>query len=434
MKPLRALLFLLAALLPALAAAGGRLPCPEARVFDSAAVNLLVLPYRYTGNRYGGPDSAAGRLAALIQQEALFSMLKFGSVGATELIDVGGDFCDPRRVAERVLVGGSPDKVRPGHGLIVMWGRIYEQGGELYVQSYLRFLRRDRPEQFDVAMPGSSYGPPLQLQAALPVQAVAFAPRRFTQADLDEVARSAQKALLLHDDKRKPIGPLASSPNEPLAYGVTETSGDWMKVRSFISGRSGWVQARVETPAWSLRRFLPELAYLEGVAGYLRLRTADKVPLTTSPARQFAAVERGFADYEKSIGRDAAPEALALALQMKGVLLWTMPELRPSAAQARSDAARLFEDARAVLPESPGSRALAAVTSAYLKGEPAVTKDSLERINEGLLDALAVNAGYAPALRNLEKVYAYSAAAPAASPYGNEELGRRLQIVRGALK
>jgi len=85
-----------------------------------------------------------------------------------------------------------------------------------------------------------------------------------------------------------------------------------------------------------------------------------------------------------------------------------------------------------LLLESAGARSLAAVTSAYLKGEPAVTRDSLERINEGLLDALAVNSSYAPALSNLEKVYSYAAQAPAASPYGDEELGRRLQIVRGA--
>lgn len=433
MRPLRSLVVLLLALLCSVAAAGGRLPCPEARVFEGAAVNLLVLPYRYSGNRYGDSKSTGSRLAALIQQEALFTMLKFGSVGATELVSVGNDYCDPPRVAARVLEGYGPGKVQPGHGLILMWGRIYEEGSELYVQSYLRFLRRDRPEQFDVALPGPD-GRTLVLQAALPVQAVAFTPRRLTQADLAEVNKGAQQALVLYDDKRKAIGPLASSPDEPLAYGVTETAGDWIKVRSFISGRSGWVQARIDTPGWALRRFMPELAYLEGVAGYLRLRTADRVPLTASALRQYEAVDRAFADYEKNIGRDVAPEAAALAREMKGVLLWSVPGLRVSTQVARAEAAKQYEEARTVLPESPGARYLAAVTSAHREGEAVMSKASLAKINEGLLDALAVNATYAPALTNLEKVYAYAAAAPAASPYDSDELGRRLQIVRGALK
>jgi hypothetical protein len=432
MSVARAIVAVLCGLLSTTAVAGGRLPCPEARVFEGAAVSLLVLPYRYTGNRYGNQDSSGSRLASLIQQEALFGMLKYGSVGATELVWQHGDGCDPRAVIDRVLSGSGPGKVRPGHGLVVMWGRIYEEGSQLYVQSYLRFLRRGRAETFEVALAGTA-GTPLALTAELPAQAVAFAPRRLTQGDLAAIEKRARSALLLHDDNRRPIGPLAKSDAEPLAYGVIDARDGWMKIRSIITGQTGWVPARVDTEAWSLRRFLPELWYLDAVIGYLRLRTGDVVPPTSNLRAQFEAVERGLGEYDKAIGVDAAPEAASLGRAMLGTLVWTTPGLRPPA-QARSEAARLCEEARKLLPESAGARALAAVTSPYLSPEPAASRATLEQINDGLLDALAVNAKHAGALRNLERLYSYSARAQQASPYEDAELTRRLQIVRGALE
>lgn len=328
MSVARAIVAVLCGLLSTTAVAGGRLPCPEARVFEGAAVSLLVLPYRYTGNRYGNQDSSGSRLAALIQQEALFGMLKYGSVGATELVWQHGDGCDPRAVIDRVLSGSGPGKVRPGHGLVVMWGRIYEEGSQLYVQSYLRFLRRGRAETFEVALAGTA-GTPLALTAELPAQAVAFAPRRLTQGDLAAIEKRARSALLLHDDNRRPIGPLAKSDAEPLAYGVIDARDGWMKIRSIITGQTGWVPARVDTGAWSLRRFLPELWYLDAVIGYLRLRTGDVVPPTSNLRAQFEAVERGLGEYDKAIGVDAAPEAASLGRAMLGTLVWTTPGLRP---------------------------------------------------------------------------------------------------------
>jgi len=447
MRLVRAVIAGLCALLSTTALAGGRLPCPEARVFEGAAVSLLVLPYRYTGGRFEEEAAAGSRLAALIQQESLFAMLKYGSVGATELVWKAGFDCTPPAVMNRVLGSSGPGKVRPGHALIVVWGRIYEEGDELYVQTYLRFLRRDRSESIDVTVPGTGVQP-LVLTAGLPAQAVAFVPRRLTRKDLAEIEIRAREALVLREAPSftsKSMGPLAPSPMEPLAYGVIDARDGWMLVRSFITGTQGWVPARWESPAWSLRRFMPELAYLDAVAGYLRLRAQDVAPPTSNPQAQFDAVRGGLAAYERAIGNDVAPEAAGLARAMTATLLWTVPglqlrdvseEKQPQVAQRppRRAAAQLFEDARKVLPESPGTRVLAAVTSPYLTAEPLAGAPAFAKINEGLVDALAVGATFSAALNNLERLYTHLARVPGASPYGQPELTRRLEIVRGALK
>ena len=77
-------------------------PCTRPAVFSGGAVNAVVLPYRHTGAEEGRLGEAGERLSLLVHLEALFSMIKYGGVGAVRLID-GDSVCDPDRVLSQLL-------------------------------------------------------------------------------------------------------------------------------------------------------------------------------------------------------------------------------------------------------------------------------------------------------------------------------------------
>ena len=118
-------------------------PCSDPAVFPDAAVNALVLPYRAAD----GPDqapplqSASRQVSALVHLQLLTGMLKYGSIGAVDLIaNSARERCDVDDVlftVSRSGGGGSGGAtLRPGRAVLVLWGRWFEQGGELYLQSY----------------------------------------------------------------------------------------------------------------------------------------------------------------------------------------------------------------------------------------------------------------------------------------------------------
>ncbi|ACB34623.1 hypothetical protein Lcho_2358 [Leptothrix cholodnii SP-6] len=410
------------------ARAGGRLPCQEARVFGEAAVNAFVLPYRDARSDTQPHGSASWRLPALIQQEVLMSLLKYGSVGVVEVTQNGTAVCDVREVIARATQGTGSGRLKPGHGLVLIWGRIYEDGPQLYVQSYLRFLRRDEADAITVALPART-GPPLLLDATLPAQAVAMPPRRISQKDIREIEAQARKALVLHDrpDPNANPQPFVTDPETPFSYGVTKTNGDWMYITTL--GRGGWVRVRNEASGWSLRRFLPELAYLDAVAGYLRLRAARVVPLTVNPVRLMGHVDAGFAEFDQAVGADAAPDARALARAMRGLLQWQADAIQPTD-ESRRSAALAFAEAASLTPESPMLRNLAAVSAPYRTLPIKTGAEALAEVDAGLLGALALDGGNPLVLRNLERVYDRLAAEEAQTVYDAQELKRRQVLVR----
>lgn len=411
---------------------GGRLPCRAAQVFEGAAINALVLPYRDARSNRQEVGSVGARLSMLIQQETLFALLKYGSIGVTEVTSEDG-VCEVRDVIARLTRGSGPGTVAPGHGVVLIWGRLYEENDELYVQSYIRFLRRGEAESLDATLEAAT---PLLLRAALPAQAVALVPRRVTKADLREIEQRARGSLMLHAEPREGAGrkPLAAE-NEPLSYGVLRTQGDWMQVRSIITGQTGWLRARTDSEAWALRRFLPELGYLDAVAGYLRLRTADRVPFTSDPRRMYEWVRGLFADYERAVGKDAAPESAALGRALLGLAQWHVAALGEPVAR-RQTAARLCEEAAATAPEASMYRTMAAVTAPFAGGEATqrLTPPLAERLDAALLGAVALDSRNVLALGNLERLYTSMEQSSASTvPYPNEELKRRIGIVRSAL-
>lgn len=420
---------LLMAVLPALA--GGREPCGSARIFPAAAVNLLVLPYRSSGPELHRASTSTGeRLAALIQQEALFSMLKYQSVGATQLYSTPGDRCNVNDIIASVMRGR--DAMRPGHGLVLIWGRIYEDGKDIFLQSYLRFLRPGAAATIAVpAVADKDGAPALAFEAAMPAYGVALAPRRLSSQDFAEIEARAARTLVLRPtpDDDAPSRPYASRPDEALSYWVIEQRGDWMKIASQNSGQSGWVRARMDDSAWSLRRLMPELAYLDAVIAYLRLHSDTDA---AGARRYLNWMQQGYTQYEKAVGADAAREAQALMLALQGELSWQGMDGGAWNDQA-GNAAKLFARARRLIPESAAARNLAAVTEPLLQSEGRLTDTAMADINKGLLGAIALDGSNKLALRNLQKLYLYAQTQQRPGIYDKVQLKERLSLLKHAL-
>jgi hypothetical protein len=257
------------------ARAGEMRPCTDPTVFEGAALNALILPYRVDGPPPSQALQAASRqISALVHLEVLMGLLKYGSVGAKDLLAVPGRVCDVEQVLAQVTQAGGRGALRQGQVLLLVWGRLFEQQGELYVQSYLRFLRQGRsgpePELLNFSVQKEQSR--LVLAAGLPSQALAFSPRRISRAELARVDSEFRQAMVLRErpEANAPGRSINFSPDSSFPYWVADARGDWMLIKPMQGGPAGWVRVRGQgedgDAPWSLRRWLPELAYVDAVA------------------------------------------------------------------------------------------------------------------------------------------------------------------------
>ena len=397
-------------------------PCSDPVVFRDAAVNAVVLPWRADGGS-AALQAASRQISSLAHLQLLMNMLPLGSVGAVDLVAEPGAVCDVDEVLARVSLGGAPGgRLARGQAVLAIWGRLFEQEGELFVQTYLRFARQGEGG-LALERLGLSWGG-TELQAGLPMQALAFAPRRIRLDDLARIDAASRNALRVRPTPYAdaPGVAIGSSPRESFPYWVTEQRGDWLKLAPMRTGLpAGWVKARSgdEIPDWSLSRWLPELDYAEAVAGWLRLQVGGLGE--AERARIAQQVAGGLARYEAAVPADSAPAAWGLAAALRGHLAWVRGE--------RAAAAALFAAARERLPASAAAANLAAVSA--LSDVPAGPA-SAQRLGRGLLGALAL-APQDPLLRaNLAALYRAYADKPDWSPFGAAELAERQQLLRSS--
>ncbi|CAN5237974.1 hypothetical protein BH11PSE10_BH11PSE10_01310 [soil metagenome] len=426
----RKLILVMSCLLVLLANGGARAmdfarPCTDPRVFPGAALNAIVMPYRFDGPTPPDLRAASQQISTLVHMEMMLSMLKYGSVGAIDLVAEPGAVCDVDQVVRRVTRPDAPGALKPGQALVLLWGRLFEQEGELYVQSYLRFFRqgRDGPLAETLALKtGEGTGTSLLLQAAWPTQALAFAPRRISRAELARVDREFRQSTLLRErpEAGAPGRVMAFVPGQSQPYWVTGRQGDWLQLKAMQGNLGGgWIKAtdsNAPVREWSLQRWLPELAFADAVNGMMRLRQGDGSE--ADAARLRAAVMQGLDRYESAVPADQAPTAWGLAAVMRAQLAWT--------AGQREEAARQFARARELLPAYAGARNLAAVTA--MAATP-LNADSAARLSRQLLAALAVAPQDPQVLMNLAKLYQLYSQKPSWSPFEPEVLKAQIALL-----
>jgi hypothetical protein len=426
------------------AVAGAMQPCADPRVFPAAVVNVVVLPYRYEGPAGVTAKNAADvgeQLSALIQTETLLSMLKYGSVAATRLYSNFGEACNPRDVFKFLTRSGG-GRLKAGNGLVMISGRIYLKGTQIYLQTYLWFLRQGVNESIEVPLTTAG-GPDLVLRSELATQVIALQPRTITTNDLKSVQLAFRTDMVVRaaPDEKAPTVPIALDVHTPLSYSVVESKGDWMKI-SLADGAAGWMRARASAEGWALRKFLPELGFVDALVGYEAITAGG----AAGSNRQAAAgwITQDLANYETAVGPDAAPLTLAMGRVLRGFLLWNQPGMAESPA-ARRQAAGLFAESLRFAPENAEIRNLAAITRPWLgSGGAGASLDgnAWKVLDVDLVGALAVDSKNKTTLQNLERVYEYEVSHPQGALPGIENpsvtgrLGaaQKLEIIRFSLE
>jgi hypothetical protein len=341
-------------LLPRLSYGGMLVPCSAPSMFPGTAVTVFVFPYvDHTSDESAKAESVVGTdLAGLIQTDTLLAISRLGNVAAIRLLG-SPQQCQPARVlSDLIQAFGSNDS---RNGIVMVWGRIFKIDNELYVQSYASFQRfrpKDPGEMIELPFGGST------LVGRLASQTIAFAPRHVSSADLEQIKARYAQANIVHDrpDETSPGKPLLTMfPNtQRPAYYLTETQGDWIRIRA-QSGQDGWLLARAMVGDELLTSRLPEMKFVEGVAGYFAVRA--------NPAEATAALaSKALTTFEGGPSGGAADESRAVSKQLRGLIRLLAGHQSDA---AFGDASALFAEAASLVPSNAAASNLAAVTALY---------------------------------------------------------------------
>ena len=417
--------------------------CLNPAVFPDADVNVVILPYDYAGEHQQLSD-AARRLAMLIQLDTIFSIAKYGSVGAVHTVQrKAADQCQPATVLAQLThrLPGAKRTLRPGGGLVLLWGQLYEEGSDLYVHTYVRFLRRDRTEALQVEVRNRSF------TVRPPSQALAFPPRHMTRKDLGEIERAFKERVMVREspnDQAKGAPPIMDLSADEQAYWVSGIQGEWIRIQSQRDGSGGWVRAGGSSSSWPLRRTMPELAFVDALAGYLRMRVAADAG-KPMPEQMLKWVEEAASRYADTDNDADDPLPIAVVRSTTGML--RMQRIKPGDATIRA-VREAWTGAAALVPYNSAARNLDVMGRLCTllwapnasSAEVAPTGRSFFRFAaDNLTGALALGADDPYIAKNLAQIYLLllSPNAPtepmALNPLSAEELKTRLAALRTAV-
>lgn len=437
-------------------AAVQNVPCARPFVFTGADVNVVVLPFS-APDEVRVPPGVGEQLAVLVQREVMLAIVKYGRVGSVQLAGRAEQGCTPEAVLAK-LVGEQPGaeaQLRPGAGLVLVWGRIYTAEEHLYLQTYVRFLRRGVEET--VTVPVGT----VRLVARPSAQAFACVPRRIEIDDLRRIHDTASRQALVFDSPDS-TSPRPLPTDGAFSYYVLETRGDWMHIREHSGTVEGWIRATASSDTWMLRDRMAELWFVEGAVAYLLARMREAPPGVAqarelAPASGMAALaraadhtmeayrsqwSRGALDEAGAVSSPSAALALGVPMQLRAMLRLLAPSAElPEAAHVWSGRAleRLSWSADAESlhvvatlattgtgPEPQGSPVLAA---RWRDAQRSMRRAlSLEPTNPAVLQTL--EATTAAALRATRAAIQMKGTGPPPDTPATRELSRQLDAIR----
>jgi tetratricopeptide (TPR) repeat protein len=375
--------------------------CREPRVFTAAAVNVIILPYTYPGSDRQLINTSR-HLGILLQLNTLLSLVKYGSVGVVQLenFEPGTNWCDPGVVEAKVngpVIRGY--QVGSHRALVLLWGRIYEEGGQVFVRSYTRFLRRDADERTTLRIGNLSFS------GTLPAQSLSFGAARLSRTELEMIDSEFDRLITVYDSPNgSPMGRVLDRHGRLLerrgeagfAFHVVEVRGDWMRIVPLDLGPRGWIHANPEIGTLPLGRKMPELSFLEGISGYLRMRVAKDREVVTPPRAAGQWAESAFERFLRDSESNTTPLARAVVKSANGILETEAGDFQR--------AQRSFEEAAAQAPFSVEARNLAAIGQIYLAYH-GIGEAQWKQLSDNLIDAAEVDPHNADVLLNLENYY-----------------------------
>ena len=441
---------LLVAAMLAASAGGARAdavaPCNAPFIFEGLAANIVPVEYLATASDQRSADSerlrqiqdTAQHLAWLVKLDS-WHQPTYGSLGVVTHMRLGRS-CDPDEVLSSLILGDAGAPIRAGQILVMLQGRIFIEGDEIFLQSRLRAFRRNalppgKAQTLTGYFAREGLVAPLgnglpALVAALPPLDITFAPRALTVSELRRIDSTFVEANVVHTERStsSPGEPLRFAPGDRQAFAIQILDdGEWLKLTDFSGNTAGYIHANPEISVF-LHQKMPELDFLNGVLGYLRVRQAqsgvgDQPPPPKSAARQ--AQER-FARFMEREGAAEDAEANALAAALTGILAatdgadWTEARARFAAAAALS-------------PYRPEYRSLLGVADAQLCCAAAPVA-GFEDPARSFTDSLSLDPDNLQALRNLDAFLALLAAArPVPDGIDASRLDQRREVVQRVL-
>ncbi len=321
--------------------AGGVTACDSPFVFEGSAANIVPLEYLATlADRAGGDVANRDRLQESAQRLAWLMKLDswhqptYGSLGVVAHMYLG-QVCDPDDVLDTLIAGGAFAPVRTGQILIFLNGKLFIDGDRIFLQSRMRAFRRNAHDH-DETLPLAAYfereslsasiaGAERPLLARLPLIDITFAPREMTKEVFTKIDETFTEASRVHDapDPGSHSEPLIFDANQPRAFSVQIPDEEgWIYVEDMFGGvpDKGFIKSDPEASAL-LHDSLPELDFMNGVLGVLRLQQArasgDYAPPPDSSEALAARSLDRFLGNERT-GEER--EARSLALALKGLM------------------------------------------------------------------------------------------------------------------
>jgi hypothetical protein len=307
---------------------------------------------------------------------------------------------------------GALSVVAPGHGLVLLWGRMFQLGDQLFIQSFVQFERRGISERLTLNLGGQ------KLAAALSAQAFAGFHRQMAASDFHQIEAFSRTARRIFYEPADNSGSTLLPADRPVSYYVSEVRGEWLRIHSFwepgFPDLQGWIKATSAGPKWTLREFLPEEAFVEGVAGYLSFRVKlERGAPDSDLALTVGDAGTSLDEYQEKLtrgsilaeGRDpAAGNSLAMAIprQLRGVMLGLKPR---ATTDDMREAKAQFGAAARLAASSAEARNLYVTAALALSYQGADSGISGEDAVKELLDALALEPDDRLALANLACTY-----------------------------
>jgi hypothetical protein len=293
-------------------------------VFEGSDVNAVFLPYKYLGTRRELGETGK-RISLLIQADTLIHALSYGRIASVQMEPAAGreDDCVPDIVLDK-LVGTANNipKIKRGKGIVLVWGVLFEEGDDIYLKTYVTGLRRDVRDLLKVKIGDHIF------YVEPSAQVVSFPAHKITRSMLTSIEAAYSAADQVYEQpsltaKAKPL-PHGQCPSCPPGgangYYVDRQEGNWLHVRWSMGegeGDAGWIPARLTLESHSLDSYMPELHFIRGTVGYLRLRmTTDRQE--TARLRNLALPH--FERFLESEDAKRAETASAAALQLSGIM------------------------------------------------------------------------------------------------------------------
>jgi hypothetical protein len=388
-----ALAFVILGLASLTAVAGVQSPCSDPLILPGPKVQVFIMPYQAQGQL-----TPRGReLSTILQRHVLFAALKYRSIAVAELTGEP-NLCAPERIMSRVAPA-----LQNGQAAIFLWGRLFEQGDSIRLQSTVAFAMHGSADTLQWNLGG---GPGNDASATVSGDPVLFAARQIPLDFLQSIEPAYREARRFHKapDAASSFFDLPDDPEARFGYEVLETRNDWMHIRLVPHGGDGWVPAHALASGDNLKGTFPELYFVDGLIGYHQLWRTGSRQLGDDPQRLLQLTHASFDRYIQQAAGRAESEARALAMILKGNALlraagdaaWSTPTLQQAQA--------LYRDGQQLAPTSTLASNFFLACSSALCARGACAEGS-DQLHEQYLRAIARDPTSTELVTNLDRFY-----------------------------